>query len=170
MTSEVMTSLVQSLLHGLTTGSDVPAEPLDKYKAIEMFHQYKDGTDMREFIQALEIEFDQARVDPREYKRILISKLSPKTKDICIDLITDSWVGYMSLKGRLLEKSGMSLREVETCLFVSWGGETKDMDRKDRCRLLKGLFDRFLLGLTTADQVRNRLLFALHYSIGLTKS
>ena len=76
----------------LTTGSDVPAEPIDKYKAIEIFHPYKDGTDMWEFIQALEIEFDQARVNPREYKRILISKLSPKTKDICIDLITDSRV------------------------------------------------------------------------------
>ena len=93
LTSEAMSSLVQSLLHGLTTDSDVPAEPLDKYIAIKRLHPYKNGTDMREFIQTLEIEFDQARVDPREYKRILISELSPKTKDICVDLITDSQVG-----------------------------------------------------------------------------
>ncbi len=165
-----MARFVQLLLQGMSTVSSTPSgEVLDRYKCIERFPPYKDDSSMKEFLQSLEIEFNLAKVNGSEYKRILISKLSPKAKDICIDLITDNTVGYVGIKDRLLEKTGMCMREAELKLFVNWKEEFRDVDRVDRCRQLKGLVDRFLLGAESVEAVRTRLMTAI-YRTGLTKS
>ncbi len=60
---------------GMSTVSSTPSgEVLDRYKCIESFPPYKDGSSMNEFLQSLEIELNLAKVNGSEYKRILITK------------------------------------------------------------------------------------------------
>ena len=74
-----------------------------------------------------------------EYKCTLISKLSPKTKDSCLDLITSERSTYDEIKARLLEKTGLCLREAEMNLFINWKDDSREVDRVDTCRQLKTL-------------------------------
>ena len=56
-------------------------------RIVDNIKDYKEGTSIRQFIDSLEIELIQAKVRRKDYKWILISKLPPKIKMVCKDLI-----------------------------------------------------------------------------------
>ncbi len=56
---------------------------------------------------SFEIELAQVKVKRADYKRILISKLSPNAKYACLDLISDPNSTYEDLMERLQEKTGL---------------------------------------------------------------
>ena len=78
-----------------------------------------------------------------EYKCILISQLSPKALDSYLDLITSEGSTYEEIKARLLEKTGLCLREAKMKLFIYWKDDSREVDRVDKYRQLKTLVDRF---------------------------
>ena len=56
-------------------------------RIVDNIKDYKEGTSIRQFIDSLEIELIQAKVRRKDCKWILISKLPPKIKMVCKDLI-----------------------------------------------------------------------------------
>ncbi len=78
----------------------------DKDRMVEKILSYRDGNNVSEFLQSLEIELQQLEVKRPENKRILISKLSLKAKDACLDLITTDTLTYEDIKAKLLQKTG----------------------------------------------------------------
>lgn len=85
---------------------------ISKAKVVVRIKDSKEGTSIEQFLDSLEIELSQVKIKRKEYKRILISKLSPKTKTICNDLIQSEVATYEDSKHRLLAKTGLSLNEV----------------------------------------------------------
>ena len=136
-------------------------------RIVDNIKDYKEGTSIQQFIYSLEIELIQAKVRRKDYKWILISKLPPKIKMVCKDLIQSATASYDDIKNRLLLKIGPSLSEVSIKLFVKWKDESRETNRMTRCRQLKELVDRLLLGAKTVEDTKNILMTSL-YRIGLT--
>ena len=59
------------------------------------------------------------------------------------------------------------MSEVFIKLFVKWKDESRETNRMTRCRQLKELVDRLLLGAKTVEDTKNILMTSL-YRIGLT--
>ena len=84
-------------------------------------------------------------------------------------MITSEGSTYEEIKARLLEKTGLCLREAEMKLFVHWKDDSREVDRVDRCRQLKTLVDRFFLGAVSVEECKSLLMTAV-YRIGLSRS
>ena len=79
----------------------------NKARGVEKILPYRDGINISKFLQSPEIELQQISVKMSEYKCILISKLSPKAKDSCLELIISEGLTYEDIEARLLEKTGL---------------------------------------------------------------
>ncbi len=77
-----------------------------------------------------------------QYKRILLSKLTPKVREHVVDLVDKEGCTYDSLKRKLLEKVGLSRRDLEIKLFNDLEEDTKSIDREARYKHVKALVDR----------------------------
>ena len=105
----------------------------DKAKRVEKILPYRGGCNISQFLQLLEVDLQQISVNKSEYKCILISKLTPKANDSCLDLITSEGSTYEEIKARLLEKTGHCLSETEMKLFVNWKNDSRAVNRVNRC-------------------------------------
>ncbi len=118
------------------------------------------------FLQSLEAELNGIGVRKEDFKQILVSKLPCKTKETILDLLGREDSTYDMLKSRLLDKVGLSKREVEIKLFVEWEKVAKSLDRVERCKRLESLVNRFVLGAKSVKEVALSLMVAL-FRIGL---
>ena len=73
-------------------------------KIVDNIKDYKEGTSIQQFIDSLEIELIQAKVRRKDYKWILISKLPPKIKMVCKDLIQSATASYDDIKKQVTFK------------------------------------------------------------------
>ena len=162
--------LMEMMLTGMKEEREAKKEGVEnKARRVEKILPYRDGSNISQFLQSLEIKLQQIRVKMSEYKCILISKLSLKVKDSCLDLITSEGLTYDEIKAKLLEKRGLCLRQAEMKLFVNWKDDCREVDRVDRCRQLKTLVDRFFLGAVSEEECKSLLMTAV-YRISLSRS
>lgn len=89
-----------------------------------------------------------------KYRGTLTSKLPPKIKADCLDIIADNTKSYDDFKERLLDKSGICLHEIELKSFVTLQEDMRNVDRVEVCRKLKKLKDRLLLGAKTIQDTQ----------------
>ncbi len=157
-----MLMLVQGLLSGMKEERDSRRNTvLDKGRMVDHILSYREGSNISHFLLAFEAELKDIGVNKSEYRHILISKLPSKTKESVLDLMGSGACTYEKLKARLLEKVGLSQREVEIKLFVDLEDETKNMDRVERYRHVKMLVDRFAMNAKDKDQLALFLMKAI---------
>ncbi len=88
-----------------------------------------------------------------QYKRILLSKLTPKVREHVVDLVDEEGCTYDSLKRKLLEKVGLSRRDLEIKLFNDLEEDTKSMDREARYKHVKALVDRVCMMVKDKEEL-----------------
>ncbi len=135
--SEPTTRELMKLFHGLMTGfqkvTDRGSDTLmDKGRMVSNIPSYMDGSEISKYIRGLEADLKDIGVSQRQYKRILLSKLSPKAREQVVDLVDSGECTYELLKRKLLEKVGLSKRDLEIKLFCDLEDDTKGMDRLAR--------------------------------------
>ncbi len=149
-----------------STGTGV----LDPTKMVDRILPFKESSNISLFLQSLEAELNGGiGVRKEDFKQILVSKLPYKTKETILDLLGEDST-YDMLKSRLLDKVGLSKREVGNKLFVEWEKEAKSLDRVERCRRLESLVNRFVLGAKSIKEVALSLMVALFSSYGCAVS
>ncbi len=162
-----MSMMVQGLLPGMKQERDARKNAvLDMGKMVDRILPYREGADISQLLLALEAELHDIGVRKEDFWHILISKLPPKTKENVLDLLCEKGCTYDKLKSKLLDKMGLSQREVEVKLFIDWEEDTRNMDRVDRYRRVKSLVDRFVINAKDKTEVALFLMKAI-YRIGL---
>ncbi len=92
-----------------STGTGV----LDPTKMVDRILPFKESSNISLFLQSLEAELNGGiGVRKEDFKQILVSKLPYKTKETILDLLGREDSTYGMLKSRLLDKVGLSKREV----------------------------------------------------------
>ncbi len=73
--------------------------------------------EISKFIRGMEADLRDIDVSRAQYKRILLSKLTRKVREHVVHLVDEEGCTYDSLKWKLLEKVGLSRRDLEIKLF-----------------------------------------------------
>ncbi len=78
---------------------------------------YRDGTEIEIFLNSLEAELANAGVELDEWKAILLAKITPKCKNLVLDLLQNPTTTYLDIKNRLYNNVGMSKASTGSKLF-----------------------------------------------------
>ncbi len=76
--------------------------------------QYRDGADMDKYVRNFEADMRDLNYPIEQYKRIFLSKLTSKARQLLDELRQDRDCSYDMLKQRLSEKVGVGGEETET--------------------------------------------------------
>ncbi len=79
---------------------------------------YRDGTEIEIFLNSLEAELANAGVELDEWKTILLAKITPKCKNLVLDLLQNPTTTYLDIKNRLYNNVGMSKASTGSKLWV----------------------------------------------------
>ncbi len=147
--------MFQSMMAGLMKASDSRGSDtlLDKGKMVDSIPNHKDGTEISKFIRGMEADLRDIGVSRAQYKIILLSKLTPKVREHVVDLVDEEGCTYDSLKRKLLEKVGLSRRDLEIKLFNDLEEDTKSMDRVARYKHVKALVDRVCMMVKDKEEL-----------------
>ncbi len=147
--------MFQGMMAGLMKASDSRGSDtlLDKGRMVDSIPNYKDGTEISKFIRGMEADLRDIGVSRAQYKSILLSKLTPKVSEHVVDLVDEEGCTYDSLKRKLLEKVGLSRRDLEIKLFNDLEEDTKSMDRVARYKHVKALVDRVCMMVKDKEEL-----------------
>ncbi len=67
---------------------------MDKGRMVDGIPPYKDDAEISKFVRTLETELREIGVSKGQYKRVLLSKLTPKVKERMADVIDESACTY----------------------------------------------------------------------------
>ena len=112
-------------------------------------------------MKTLETELREIGVNKGQHKRILLSKLTSKVRERMADVIDEPTCTYERLKTKLLERIGLSRRDLEIKMFNDLEEDCRGMDREARYKHIKVLIDRIMM------MAKDKYEFALFVAKGL---
>ena len=118
---------------------------LDKGRMVDGIPPYKDGAEISKYVKTLETELREIGVSKGQHKRILLSKLTSKVRERMADVIDEPTCTYERLKTKLLERIGLSRRDLEIKMFNDLEEDCRGMDREARYKHIKVLIDRIMM-------------------------
>ncbi len=133
-----------------------------KERALNKISSFKDGGDIVHYIQLFELEMEKAEAEQNEYLKTFVSKLPPQTLDLCIDLVHSAESTYGDVKDRLLDKGGISRRELELKLFSTWRTDHHLSDRVKMVTILMDLLRKLLMKAETKAEIINMFAVAIY--------
>ncbi len=77
-------------------------EAAKKDKLVEKIAMYRDGTEIEIVLNSLEAELANAGVELDEWKTILLAKITPKCKNLVLDLLQNPTTTYLDIKKKTL--------------------------------------------------------------------
>ncbi len=168
--SETSTRELMKLFHGfmenMAKASGSSDTLMDKGRMVDGIPPYKDGAEISKFVMTLETELREIGVSKGQYKRVLLSKLTPKVRERMADVIDESACTYERLKEKLLERIGLSRRDLDIKMFNDLEEDCRGMVREARYKHRKVLIDRVLM--TAKDKYEVALFVAKGlYRVGL---
>ena len=139
-----------------------------KERQVDKIMGYRDGLEIEVFIGTLEAELSSLGVLRNEWRDILISKLSPKTKSFILDMVEDRSSTYNDLN-RLYCNIGLTCTQAGQKLFRSWLKDIHGKTSREAITSGLSLCDRFFSGCKTIDEGVTQIVKAL-FRMALTET
>ncbi len=152
---EISNSDMKVLIKSLATSLlDSNSRKLCDYsqREINSIPSYRDTDEIHSYVVSLEADLGDLNVPRKEWKRILLKKITPKARKLVRGFVCEKSCDYNELRTALVSKLGLQKGEVTDKLFGP-DREYRQMDPVSRFNHLRDLMDRLVLHCTNLQQL-----------------